>query len=1448
MQYYSELAPPTAVTHSIYFPFISATSNNLIVAKTSLLQIFSVKSTTSHDAPSEDTNIRNDRSHTSKLVLVAEYPLSGTITSLARVKIMNSKSGGEALLISIKDAKLSLLQWDPEVHTISTISIHLYEREDLQGSPWGPDIGQSPSYLTVDPSSRCAALKFGQRNLAILPFHQPGDDLVMDDYDPELDGEQPNHDSPSKATIAESIDSETPYSSSFVLPISALDHSLRHPIHLAFLYEYREPTFGILYSTKSPSSGLLSERRDILSYAVFTLDLEQRASTMLLSVAGLPYDLDRVIPLPQPVGGTLLLGSNEIVHVDQAGKTNALGVNEFARACSSFSMADQSDLGMKLEGCVVEQLTADSGDMLIVSNNGNMAVLSFRIDGRSVSGLSIHQVTEENGGACLAAGASCSSLISRGRLFIGSEDMDSTIIGWNNPLLQLKRRKTNTEKANEEEESSDTEMDDLDEDDLYSAETDGVIETRRKSSVEDTAGGYKFRIHDTLPNLGPMEDVALGKPYQTSPDAILPSLELVATCGRERAGGLSVFQKEISPEISMKLNIKNVNGAWAIHGAKPAKALRNVNTNEGGTISKDENYDKYLVTSEITKAGEEESIVYKLGADGVKELKDTEFDPSAGATIDVGSLAGGTRLVQALKGEIRSYDSEFGLAQIFPMTDELTGAEPKVISTSFADPFMLVLRDDSSVIVLEADASGDLDEVDRGDGVLKTKWLSGCLYEDRSGMFIGEMDAGRNDRKNVLVFLLSAEGGLQVFHLPNLSSPIYRADGLSFLPPFLTPEYLPKRLQAKEILTELIVADLGDQTFKSPYLILRAATDDLVIYSPYRSPSPRGASSTAPKLSTGELRFLKVSNPQLAKPPGEAAVELPADPAGPDIKLDPLRVLPDLNGYSAVFLPGANPSFVLKDARTDLKVVGFRTAGGKAVKALSPFYGEKGRGFIFVDVEGVIRIANLPPNNLFTHSSLVTKRVRIGEQIRRLTYHAELQCYVLSTTKKSGFKLPNDDELHYEWRSEDISLLPQIPHGSLKVVNPRTWTVIQNYPLEPNEVALALHTLTLETSETNPNPQPLICVGTTHIRGLDLPTTGRILIFQLIQLVPDPSRPETDRGLKLLCSETVKGGGVSNISSVGTQGFLLVSVGLKIQVRGLKDDGSLLPVAFLDVMAATTILRELRTTGLVLLGDIRGGLWLVGYEEEPYRLRVLSKAPKSAGAAAQQQGPLGLEAIHGELVPVNGGKELQVVVADSEGDIRIWGFDPEDPKSVSGTRLLPLTTFHTGHYPGSMTLVPSTGPTSTTTIAPTTPLTPLNGMDTTPTEDDPSTKTPTTTPPTYSLLLTSPAGTLSLLTPLSEPLYRRLSALHSLLLPSLPHPASLNPRAYRAPAGGSGSGQGLGLAAGSGKAVVDGLVVDRWNEIGCVRKREIESRLGAEGGDVREDLRAVGVGGVLGFL
>ncbi len=94
------------------------------------------------------------------------------------------------------------------------------------------------------------------------------------------------------------------------------------------------------------------------------------------------------------------------------------------------------------------------------------------------------------------------------------------------------------------------------------------------------------------------------------------------------------------------------------------------------------------------------------------------------------------------------------------MLDEETGAEPRVVSASISDSYLLLIRDDSSAVVARLNKDHELEELDRQDKTLvSTKWLTGCLYTDHSGMF-SATGPGKTSTagEGAMMFLLSGSG------------------------------------------------------------------------------------------------------------------------------------------------------------------------------------------------------------------------------------------------------------------------------------------------------------------------------------------------------------------------------------------------------------------------------------------------------------------------------------------------------------------------------------------------------------------------------------------------------------------------------------------------------------------------------------------------------------------
>ncbi|KAH9873554.1 mRNA cleavage and polyadenylation factor subunit [Plenodomus lingam] len=1399
MQCYTEIAPPTAVSHALSLPFLSSRAHNLVVAKNSLLQIFEIKSTTTEVTPEGGDEVDNAAANldteaadvqfqrtenTAKLVLVAEFPLAGTVISLARIKALNTKSRGEALLVAFRDAKLSLVEWDPETYNLHTISIHYYENPDLPGiAPWSADLKDTYNFLTADPSSRCAALKFGTHNLAILPFRQS--DLVEDDYDSDLDGPRDTKPDQAEAPSGGETTHKTPYSSSFVLPLTNLDPTLTHPVHLAFLHQYREPTFGIIAASRAAAPSLLANRKDILTYSVFTLDLEQKASTTLLSVTGLPYDISRVVPLPHPIGGALLLGNNEIIHVDQGGKTNGVAVNEFAKACTSFPLSDQSDLALHLEGCNVELLSQDTGDVVLVLNNGRLLIMTFTLEGRTVSGMTIQTVAADHGGHVLKAGSSCTSNLVRGRLFIGSEDGESVLLGWSSATASLRRRHSNVgldgDGTSEEEEED---IDDLD-DDLYNDTAPAVQKITAAASEPTPPGTYSFRIHDTLPSIAPIRDAVL------HPGKVTDSLnrgEIMLSTGRGAAGAITGLDRELHPVSLAASELPSTHGIWAVHARKqaPGGVVTAFGEDTEANMSTDVDYDQYLVVSKTSEDGSESTVVYEVHGNELSETDKGDFEREEGSTLFVGVLAAGTKVVQVMRTEVRTYDSELNMDQILPMEDEETGNELRVINASFADPYLLVLREDSSVKILKASGDGELEDLEAR-GLSSTKWLSASLF--KSATFT-----------EIFAFLLTPEGGLHIFAMSEPEKPCYVAEALGFLPPLLTVDFVPRRSAAKATITEILAADLGDVTTRSPHLIIRTSSDDLVIYKAFHFPS-----RSAADLWTKNLRWIKLAQQHVPRYVEDAGSE----DAGVE---STLLALDDVCGYSTVFQRGASPSFIFKEASSSPRVIGL---SGKPVKGLTTFHTSScERGFAYVDSTDTLRISQLPSRTHFGHLGWATRRLPMDAEVYALAYHPA-GLYVVGTGQPEDFVLDPSETYHYELPKEDISFKPSVERGVIKLIDEGTWSIIDTHVFDPQEVVLCIKALNLEVSETTHQRKDLIAVGTSIVHGEDLATKGCIRIFEVITVVPEPDRPETNKRLKLIVKDEVKGA-VSAISELGTQGFLIMAQGQKCMVRGLKEDGTLLPVAFMDMQCYVTTLKTLPNTGMLLMGDAYRGVWFTGYTEEPYKMSLFGRSKHN------------LEAMAVEFLPFNG--ELHIIVADADMNIQVLQFDPENPKS-EGSRLLHKATFHTGHFPTTTHLLQShlQMPESASTFG---------------TTDD--TFAPDSTPsaplPLHQVLITSQSGTLALITPLSESSYRRLSNLAAYLINTLESPCGLNPVAFRAGEGVEGGWD----AGGGARGVLDGGLLMRWGELGEQRRKEGLAKYGGDEwgfGSEREVLAGWGVFG-----
>lgn len=397
----------------------------------------------------------------------------------------------------------------------------------------------------------------------------------------------------------------------------------------------------------------------------------------------------------------------------------------------------------------------------------------------------------------------------------------------------------------------------------------------------------------------------------------------------------------------------------------------------------------------------------------------------------------------------------------------------------------------------------------------------------------------------------------------------------------------------------------------------------------------------------------------------------------------------------------------------------------------------------------------------------------------------------------------------------DINLRPQVPQYSIHILSATSHRILHTYPLPFLETLSDLKVLDLEASEVTHEHKLLVVASTASQRGEDMPARGAVIVFDIISVVPDPDIPESNHKLHVLAREESRGAITALAQFPG--GLAGTAQGLKLMIRGMREDGSCLPVAFLDAQCHTTVLKTLDGKGLWIAGDAWKGLWFGGFTEEPYKLTILGKSTLTTG----------MEILSAEFLPFDGG--LFLLVWDAEEDMHVLQYDPENPVTSGGMRLLHRSTFHVGQFPTGSVLVPST-------LAPFT-----EQARELPKHDGEETKQEQTNSPLYHVMTTSLSGAIGLVTPLDESTYRRLGALQGLLMNVLEHPAGLNPREYR-------SGKGVeGAEILGAKGVVDGALIRRIAELGVARRAEVLGRAGGDVWGLRSDLEVLGGGG-LGFL
>uniref|UniRef100_A0AAY4D4H2 Cleavage and polyadenylation specificity factor subunit 1 n=1 Tax=Denticeps clupeoides TaxID=299321 RepID=A0AAY4D4H2_9TELE len=558
---YRQAHCPTAVEFSVYCSFISDEEKNLVVAGTSQLYVYRIIHSVENSNKAEKSS---DVKRKEKLEQVASFSLFGNVMSMASVQLVGTNR--DALLLSFKDAKLAVVEYDPGTHDLKTLSLHYFEEPELRD---GFVQNVHIPMVRVDPENRCAVMLVYGTQLVVLPFRK---DTLTDEQE---------------GIVGEGQKSS--FLPSYIIDVRELDEKLLNIIDMKFLHGYYEPTLLILYEPNQTWPGRVAVRQDTCSIVAISLNIMQKVHPVIWSLSNLPFDCTQVMAVPKPIGGVVVFAVNSLLYLNQSVPPYGVSLNSQTNGTTAFPLRVQEEVKLTLDCSQAAFIASDK--MVISLKGGEIYVLTLITDGmRSVRSFHFDK-------AAASVLTTCMMTMEPGYLFLGSRLGNSLLLRYTEKLQETpldEDREKDKDKENKKKRVDSSanwtgakaaQLDELDEIEVYGSEAQSGTQLAT----------YTFEVCDSILNIGPCANASIGEPaflseeFQSNPE---PDLEVVVCSGYGKNGALSVLQRSIRPQVVTTFELPGCHDMWTVIASeeKPEQKLE-------ATVEDDKNKHGFLILS-----------------------------------------------------------------------------------------------------------------------------------------------------------------------------------------------------------------------------------------------------------------------------------------------------------------------------------------------------------------------------------------------------------------------------------------------------------------------------------------------------------------------------------------------------------------------------------------------------------------------------------------------------------------------------------------------------------------------------------------------------------------------------------------------------------------------------------------------------------------------------------
>ena len=247
-------------------------------------------------------------------------------------------------------------------------------------------------------------------------------------------------------------------------------------------------------------------------------------------------------------------------------------------------------------------------------------------------------------------------------------------------------------------------------------------------------------------------------------------------------------------------------------------------------------------------------------------------------------------------------------------------------------------------------------------------------------------------------------------------------------------------------------------------------------------------------------------------------------------------------------------------------------------------------------------------DNMYYGNKLPLKQIKISnvlddyKTLQKLVYHERAQLFLVSYCKRVPYEALGEDGEKVIGYDENVPHAEGFQSGIL-LINPKSWKVIDKIDFPKNSVVNEMRSSMIQINSKTKRKREYIIAGVANATTEDTPPTGAFHIYDVIEVVPEPGKPDTNYKLKEIFQEEVSGT-VSTVCEVS--GRFMISQSQKVLVRDIQEDNSVIPVAFLDIPVFVTDSKSFGN--LLIIGDAMQGFQFIGFDAEPYRMISLGRS------------------------------------------------------------------------------------------------------------------------------------------------------------------------------------------------------------------------------------------------